>query len=181
MNEFLERLEPTMTPQQLLGIAIRLLAIWLAFSGIQYLASLPAFWKSGVSDDASIIYGVSAIYFVCALLLWFFPMWAAHKLLPRTNFENKMSFDPYEIGRVGAALIGLWLLTRAIPSLVWVVISAYLMAGNQSVFSALTADTKMGFAVAMVEAILALLIIFNAGAFARIVVGRKDGAPVSSE
>jgi hypothetical protein len=170
-----------MTPQQLLGVAFRLLAIWLAFIGIQYLASLPAFSKAAVSDDEWIIYTVSAAYFVIALLLWFFPMRAAHTLLPRTNFENKMSFDPYEIARVGAALIGLWLLTKAVPSLAWVAIRAYLVAGNQSVFSALTPDIKMDFAISIVEAVFALLVIFNASAFARIVVGRKVDAPVNSD
>jgi hypothetical protein len=162
-----------MTPQQLLGVAMRLLAIWLAFSGIQYLASVPAFWRGTGSDDASIIYAVSTLYFASALLLWFFPMWAAHKLLPRTSFDNKMSFDPYEIARVGAALIGLWLLTKAIPTLAWVAIRAYLFAGSQSVFSALTPDIKMDFAISAFEAVLAFLIIFNAGAFARLVVSKK--------
>ncbi|MBV8210662.1 MAG: hypothetical protein JO133_11445 [Burkholderiaceae bacterium] len=84
-----------MTPQQMVGIGVRLVAIWIAIGNVGQLIS----WSLALTqmDKADKIWGaylVSGWWLAIAVLLWFFPMWTAHKLVPRTRFENKLNQGP---------------------------------------------------------------------------------------
>ena len=66
-----------------------------------------------------------------AALLWLFPMWIAHRLIPRTRFENKlMNIQPREVARVGCCLIGLWLLSNYLGTLIWFLFKGALTPGT---------------------------------------------------
>src|SRR5690242_12145211 len=75
-----------MTPQQIVGAAVRLFAIWLVMVAIQ------AAGTSAQPGTQSTIapYVFSALFLVVAIFLWLFPLVVAHRLVPRTKFDNEL-------------------------------------------------------------------------------------------
>jgi hypothetical protein len=160
-----------MTPQQLLGVGVRLFAVWLALTSVAYFTSIPTALNStpGVSG-AAVAYVIGGAYLFGALALWFFPMVVAHTVLPRTKFENRLSLNAHELARVGSSLIGLWLFAKALPSLVWFVLRSFLFMEAGSSFSSLSGEAKLDLAVAVFELVFAAFLIAKSGVFAAVAV-----------
>jgi len=167
-----------MTPQQLLGIAVRLFALWLGLSCIQYWVVLPTSLRTmeGTGGATLFVYIVGAIYAVAALLLWFFPMLVAHRLLPRTRHDNLLSAQGHELARVGCALLGLWLFAHVLPELARYGLYAMLSVPGGSLFSRLEFDRKLEFGVTFFNLVLALALIVKANGFAILITGRSATA-----
>lgn len=94
-----------MTPQQIVGLGIRLFAIWLFLVGLPYVWYIPSYLARQPIDGSgsgSIVIGF--IYIAIAIVLWFFPMVVAHRLIPRTNFDNVLRVAPIEAAKVGCCL-----------------------------------------------------------------------------
>ena|SRR6218665_3905290 len=159
-----------MTPQQLVGIGLRLLALWLALTSVRYLLAFPmALMKFDLANRTAYSYSTGIAFIVAALVLWFFPMWLANKLVPRTQFENRLNLQPLEAIRAGCVLIGLWFFASAFPNLVWFFFRAVVANANVSAFSSLDLDTKLALAVDLFEVGFSLSLIFCAGQFALMV------------
>jgi hypothetical protein len=162
-----------MTPQQLVGLGVRLFAIWLGIASVAYWVTIPAALAANNLGNKSntISYAIGAAYVTAALLFWLCPMAIAHKLLPRTHYENRLSAEPHELAKVGSALLGLWLITKSTPALVWLVFRSFLfLESSTAAFSSITLDAKLDIAVALFELLLAIGLIAKAGAFAQIVI-----------
>ncbi len=161
-----------MTPQQLLGVALRLLALWLVLSAVRYFFAIPmALAQYDMEERTVYSYATGIAYIVAALPLWFFPMWLAGKLLPKTRFEHRLNLQPLEAIRVGCALIGLWVFASAVPNLAWFFFRALIFNPATSAVNALDAGAKLDIAVALFELGVALVLIFRAGPFASMVEG----------
>lgn len=161
-----------MTPQQFVGVALRLLALWLVLSAVRYFFAIPAaLAQYDMAERTVYSYSTGIAYIVAALPLWFFPMWLAGKLLPKTRFEHRLNLQPLEAIRVGCALIGLWVFANAAPNLAWFFLRAVLFNPATSAFNALDAQAKLDIAVALFELGLSLVLIFRAGPFASMVEG----------
>ncbi|MFZ2160819.1 MAG: hypothetical protein WAW02_01250 [Sideroxyarcus sp.] len=159
-----------MTPQQMIAIGIRFSSLWMAINSIKFLLSIPvALVSNNFPEGVSLSYTVGIVYLVVAVLLWFFPMWLAHKIAPRTRFENHINLQGLEVARVGCALIGLWFFFVAMPNMVWFLFKAFLAAGSEPAFQSLSSDAKLDVAVSFVEIVFALILIFRSGDFARFV------------
>lgn len=170
-----------MTPQQLIGVGVRIFALWLLARSIPYLAAIPkqlaATPMPGTEAASVLAYGIGAAYMVGALLLWFFPMVVAHRLVPRTQYTNVLSFQARELARVGCALLGLWLFATELPALTWFLFRAFLVVGSSSSFGALDGQTKLEVIVAVVELTLSILLIAKADVFARLITNQAVPAP----
>jgi hypothetical protein len=163
--------DQSMTPQQLVGIGVRLFALWLALSSVSYLVTAPASLQaSAVPGGPTFAYAVGGAYLVGAVLVWSFPMWVAGKLIPRTSFQNHMAVQALELARVGCCLLGVWLLAKTLPTLVWFLARAVLLAGNSSAFSALGPEARVDMAVALFEVAFAVVLTFRSSTVARLVV-----------
>lgn len=108
-----------MTPQQLVGLAVRLFAIWLAITSFQAIGVGQAISsETGAQNTAWVAYLFAGLYFLAALLLWFFPMGIAHKLVPRTQFEDHLGLPAEQAVVVACVVLGLLVIVyRALPSL----------------------------------------------------------------
>ena len=161
-----------MTPQQLVGLGLRLLAIWLAINSFRYFVLIPTGLESlRVGESAAQSYFIASGYGVGAILLWLFPMWTAHQLLPRTKYENTINLQPWEIARVGCALIGLWLFSQGILDAVWFLFRILLVRGSNSAIDSFGQDAKVDFVVLIANCILGAALIFRAGLFAGLATG----------
>ena len=174
-----------MTPQQFIGLGVRLFAIWLILSSVAYLVAIPAQLSAtpvpGSGSAVVLSYAIAIAYFLGAILLWFFPMVAASRLLPRTQHENQLSFQAGELARVGCSLLGLWLFAKELPALTWFLFRAFLVVGTTSSFSALDPQAKLEVAVATFELAFAILLIVKAGFFASLVVPKGTTSTAESD
>lgn len=172
-----------MTPQQLVGLGVRLFAVWLAIASVAYWVTIPAALAANNLDNKSnaISYAIGAVYVIAALLFWLFPMAIAHKLLPRTHYENRLSAEPHELAKVGSALLGLWLITKAAPTLVWLIFRSFLFMDSSAAFSSIAPDAKLDMSVALFELLLAVVLIVKAGAFAQMVIPVAEASAPEAE
>jgi len=163
-----------MTPQQVIGLGIRLVSLWLVTNTITYIAFIPSATSSAeVSGQAHAAYWVGGAYLLGAALLWFFPMWIAHRLLPRTKFENKLEMPALEVARVGCSLIGLWIFSHALPVIAWVLLRAFVDSNDQSFFRTLTPGVKLDVAIYLFQIVLSLVLILRSGDFAQLIYREK--------
>jgi len=165
-----------MTPQQLVGLGVRLFSVWLAIASVAYWVAIPAALAENMSQGNSnfFSYAIGTAYIAAAVLFWLFPMAIAHKLLPRTHHENRLSAGADELAKVGSALLGLWLIAKAAPTLVWLIFRSFLFMGSSSAFSSVAPDAKLDISVTLFELLLAIVLIVKAGAFAQIVLPAAD-------
>lgn len=108
-----------MTPHQTLAVCVRLFSIWCFY---YFGTTITGYYYYAVNkgDTLSIVIPSLAMFIVIVicLLMWFFPVTIAKKILPAANgpatttpmFENWFS--------VGCSLIGVLALAKAIPALV---------------------------------------------------------------
>jgi hypothetical protein len=166
-----------MTPQQFVGLAIRLFAIWLVLSSIRYLSYAPmeiAQMGQIAEHTARQAYFIGGAYLLAAAVLWFFPMAIAHRLIPRTSFPERMSIPAFSAARVGCALIGLWLFAESVTGLTWYFFSALLFTAQESFWDSMFPDMRIDAAVLVMKLVLSALLIVGSSYFARIVVPGND-------
>ncbi|MCL2161709.1 MAG: hypothetical protein FWH56_07495 [Betaproteobacteria bacterium] len=162
-----------MTPQQFVGLGIRLFSVWLVLSSIRYLSSVPQEMVQ-MGETAGRAYFVGGAYLLAAAFLWFFPMAIAHRLIPRTSFPERMTVPAFSAARVGCALIGLWLFARSITGLTWYFFSALVIPTQGSFLDNMLLEVRIAVAVQITEFILSALLITRSSYFARIVVPGND-------
>ena len=152
-----------MTPQQVVGLGVRLFAVWLALAGLPYVIYIPfALARQNVDAGTIWSYSIGATFFMGAILLWIFPMVVAHRLIPKPTFDNVLTASTSEVAKVGCCLLGLWLLTKSGPALVSFLFRGLLVAGEGALFSALNVDQKLDLAVLVIETAIAILLVTRA-------------------
>ncbi len=156
-----------MTPQQILAIGFRLTSIALVFAGLQYITSLPS--AQGVFESAmNTPYLAVALYFSPAIFLWLFPMWAAHKILPRTAHENRINIHSIEFTRVGCCLIGLWIFSQGILNSSWHILWFFIFGGKTSFVSSLAPDAQLDLLMSLVTIACGVVLMVSNNKFAKL-------------
>jgi hypothetical protein len=112
------------SPHQIIAVAVRLLAIWLAVQGTGTALSI---YQSGESHFA-LIFALCAA--VLVTLLWMFPQSIARKVLSTSETQSTVPATPDTWLTMGCALIGLWLMSSAVPSLIGELLALHLV-GSQ--------------------------------------------------
>lgn len=156
-----------MTPQQMLGVGLRIFALWLGVTAVRYLALLPILKGMPLDNPSVETWVVAALYLAAAVLLWIFPLWTAHLLLPRTRFENHVRLQPAEAARVGCALMGLWFFAQGLLNVVWFFFQALLMGGSRSFFDGLALEAKADLFSSGVGLLLGIVLVARSDRFAQ--------------
>lgn len=152
-----------MTSRQFVALGVRLFCIWLAIYILRY---APAFWlteqqTSTTHDAAPLVIG-TLIMVAIIVALWLFPLTVARTLLPRSALDQPISLPAHEqIERACFCLMGVWLLTQAIPSLVFEGFVFYLYTRPGSELG-LRPQEYAALARALVELGLAIWLLFGA-------------------
>lgn len=111
-----------MTPHQTIAVAVRLFAIWLAVTLISNLVTFSS--QFNWQDYPNKLFATAVIVVLLALVaaaLWFFPLTVARRLLPAASPESPAATLPASPDTwlaMGCSLLGLWVMTAALPSLV---------------------------------------------------------------
>jgi hypothetical protein len=104
-----------MSPYQTVAVAVRLFAIWLGIYALRSVLSYSIMFRTGTRGlGVSVMF--SALTGLLAVALWLFPRSVAGKLLSREASEGDKSATPDLWLAMGCALLGLWILTTAIPT-----------------------------------------------------------------
>lgn len=151
-----------MLPQQVVAVGIRLFALCF---GISALRMLPSLFIVGEGKPRGFAYGLFffTLTTFISLALWFFPRIVAGKLISETS-EQSPPANPDTWLAMGCALIGLWMLTYAIPALIRDALllqsaaSEYVDAGN----------LKSWVLYNLVEVAIALWLVFAAAGFRKL-------------
>lgn len=107
-----------MTPQQIVGLTVRLFSIWLIVLALQIIGYGNSINSQSGIEETQVHYLLSAVVLVLAAVLWFFPMAIAHKLIPKTQFNNVLSLPLHETIVVACIIFAMWLfLAKVLPAL----------------------------------------------------------------
>ena len=158
-----------MTVQQVIGLFVRLVALYFASMVLGTLSGAFGIADMGLNSATMII--TALIYAALAYFLWAFPMMIAHRILPRTNGTEKIITNNNQLAVAGVALIGLFLFVQVFPSFIGQFNYAFIMqkeAGG-SVFDMMVLDEerKIKLLSMVFELILAIILMLNARKVAR--------------
>jgi hypothetical protein len=125
-----------MTPQQFVGLAVRLFAIWLALSSLQMFGVGSGVENQPGLEPSNIPYALGAVIVLVSVTLWFFPMVVAHKLIPKTKFDNALRLPGEDIVVVSCIIFALWLfVVKVLPGVAYYISLLAIMVKNQQHFS----------------------------------------------
>lgn len=103
-----------MTVQQLVGMASRLFAIYMLFVAFQMFGIVNTLGANNIDAPPS-LYLMILLPLAVGVFLWLCPMLVAHKLVPRSKFNDTMDLPARQLVAAGAAIIGIWALVNALP------------------------------------------------------------------
>ena len=165
-----------MTPQQIVGLCVRLLAIYFAYFAIQYLIDVPLTARTIEGQSLHTSYGIGIFCLITAVLFWLFPLVVANKIIPRTRFENHIKIQALETARVGCSLIGLWLFAHMFPGFLWFALRTTVNSSNQSYFDSLNPQEKLQVLFFFIELVVSFVLIFQSHLFAKVVMRNIEHA-----
>lgn len=107
-----------MRKEQVVGLALRLFAIFLFIQALRQAAALIPYLADSATARVSLsLVVVSTLVPVAiAVFLWLLPLTIATKLIPGVNAkEPRSTLTATEIASVAFPVLGLWVLTSAVP------------------------------------------------------------------
>ncbi len=160
-----------MTYYQIFATGLRVFALWLGLTAISYMFPVPlALGMHWTDADTIALYATSGPILAVSIVVWLYPQAVARKLVPRTRYDDHLKLNLHEVARACAALIGLWLFTRAMPHVLWYVSVFWFSNANTSAFSQLEVAQKTNFIIAWFELLFALALMVRSADFARLLV-----------
>jgi hypothetical protein len=151
-----------MSPYQAVAVAVRLFAVWLGLDVLRSWASFAFVRQSGVPGlGVAVAFLVLTAFLV--IVLWFFPRSIAGKLLSPDSKKPEPSASPDLWLAMGCALMGLWLLTHALPSLIF---DAYALIYVDTTSD--DASFKRSVLYYVVQVVIALWLVFGAKGFRKL-------------
>ena len=122
-----------MRKEEIVGLAVRIFALYVVISTLGNLGRLIEFSKMGSTQDLSLTFLVPAISvpLLVALSLWLLPLTVARKLLPTAAAtpENEAQATPAEYQVAAFSILGMWALAQYLPTVFfWLGYAFYLNA-----------------------------------------------------
>jgi hypothetical protein len=151
-----------MSPYQAVAVALRVFAVWLGIYALRTVFSLalmqqhgtPGFWVSAAFLGLTLLFAVA---------LWFFPRSIAGRLFSPEPAKAESSASPDLWLAMGCALLGLWILTSSVPSVVLDTYAlVYLYPGTDA------SDLKRSVLYYCVEIALGVWLLFGARGFRKL-------------
>jgi hypothetical protein len=165
-----------MSPQQVVALNLRVFAIWLSLWAIRYITFIPNNLASNDMNNAVVVsYFIGVGIIIVAILIWFFPMSVANKIVSQSSYKNKFNTRPDEVALVAISVLGLWKIVDSAPALVSYLFQLYLNAGDRSIFSALDAAGKSDLIFMTIELIIAVILVTQAKKIALYILQTYEG------
>jgi hypothetical protein len=157
-----------MTPHQIVGLAVRLFSVWLVFVAFQFIGnSVSVNNQPGMEPSNSYLVSAAVVLGI-AVALWLFPMFVAHKLIPRTQFDNVLRVPASEAAMVACVVLGLWLFAaHVLPSLAYYISLAVLINAQGKPLTSSVDFTFVRIGAAAIELAVAAVLCFKAHAISK--------------
>ena len=152
-----------MTNAQIVALGVRLFCIWLALYLIRH---APGLWSLNTQQFPDSGAATAVIIFSIILLavtagLWLFPLVVARKLIPRATLDQPTALPIEQVQSAGFCLLGLWVLTEAVPRLVYISFIMYHSTRPNAMVS-LEPQNYAGIAQTVIQFIVGLWLLFGA-------------------
>lgn len=136
-----------MNREELVAVASRLFAVYLAISGIYLVAtSIALNHEEAGTVPTALVFVAAVLPMMVAVALWLFPLTIARKLLPAMkDSESGQPIGSSNALGIGLTLMGVWLLAQSVPDAVyWTIFwSQTRTAGDPSMSLAATDVARM--------------------------------------
>ena len=152
-----------MTNAQVVALGVRLFCIWLALFLVRH---APGLWSLNTqqfpdSRAAGAVIIVSVILIAVTIALWSFPLAVARKLIPKATLDQPTPLPIDQLQSAGFCLLGLWVLTEAVPRLVYIIFIVY-HSTRPNAMVALEPHNNAAIAQTIVELGIGLWLLFGA-------------------
>jgi hypothetical protein len=153
-----------MSPHQTIAVAVRLFAVWLVIYVARDMLAL--YLEGNKQHDPHsfwIATFVSVLGAAFCLILWLFPRSVARTLLSNNSRDTPSTSSPDLWLGMGCALIGLWLLTSAVPALIR---NSWILLLYRS--DADTSSLRLSYLYYVPEVLIAIWLILGAKGFRKV-------------
>lgn len=151
-----------MTNAQIVALGVRLFSIWLVLYLFGHAPGLWTFVEHGKSGGgAGFVVAVCAVLVLAAVALWIFPLAVARKLMPKATLDQPTPLPVEQVQRAGFCLLGLWVLTEAIPDLIYYA-TAFAVSTSPSALMSFDKNTYANVAHTIVEFLLGVWLLLGA-------------------
>lgn len=153
-----------MHKEQIVGIAVRLFAIFLGLYTLRYVGGILRYTVEPSLSNVSVtfLFLPALILALVAILLWFFPLTVATKIIPSIKTSSApTSLDAGGIEVIAFSVMGLWVLTTAIPDAFHWITFVYL-AKSVNVGNSELSPENIGYIVStIVELVIGFWLLFG--------------------
>lgn len=154
-----------MNKEQLVGLGVRLFAVFIVVYTLRYATSLIGFAMMDPPDyiAASFILLIGFSPVLIAILLWRFPLTVASKLIPKIKTSEKpRPLGEMELQVVAFSILGLWVLASAIPHIFYWITYVYRIKNVGFGNIELTPQNIGGIVSTVVELVLGVWLLLGA-------------------
>jgi hypothetical protein len=150
--------------EQIVGIAVRLFAVFLTIYVLRHASGLIPYLADSSSYPISALFLFLIVLFplLAAMLLWLFPLTVAAKLIPDINAkEASKTSGSGEWEVVAFSVLGLWVLTSAIPDAFHWATFVYVLNSSEMGRMALSPDNIGNIVATVVELVVGFWLLFG--------------------
>ncbi|MES9971576.1 MAG: hypothetical protein ABW092_16205 [Candidatus Thiodiazotropha sp.] len=110
-----------MSKEEITAIAVRLFAIALAIYGLNNLPGMIAYFDQEQIQGAVYAFtGIIVLILIIALLLWYFPVFIAAKIIPKSSQSNTATqWNREELLSTGIIIIGIYFLFYVVSDIIY--------------------------------------------------------------
>lgn len=168
-----------MAREDFIAVGVRLFAVVLAFKLVSTaVATAPFLLHDGMPHWAALYGAFVLLGMALCVFLWFFPLTVARSLLPvMSEPRSESRLDASVALSVGLTLIGVWLLSRALPNLLYWALLFGQQRGDPHMPLQWSADQIARAAATAAEAFVGLALVFGSVGLKRLIERFRFHAP----
>lgn len=153
-----------MHKEQIVGLAVRLFAIFLGFYTLRYASSFLPYVSAPPPNNISLLFAGAVVLppILAAVLMWYFPLALANKLIPDIKTKDApVPLDAGGIEVVAFSIMGLWVLTSAIPDIFHWATYVYQVRNKHFGYFELTPENVGNIVSTVVELVIGVWLLFG--------------------
>jgi hypothetical protein len=152
-----------MSNAQIVGLGVRLFAIWLAIYVVRQTPGFIFVNSRDAPSSGAVVATIAVammLLFIC-VALWRSPLAIAQKLIPQPTLDQPSRLPVEQFQTAAFCLLGLWLLTEALPHAAYVAVIIY-HSSTPNALVRLTPWEYASIAQLLIELIVGLWLLFGA-------------------
>ena len=153
-----------MHKEQIVGVAVRLFAVFLVIYVLRNASEIMPYLADSSPYKISVTFLFLIVLFpiLAAVLLWLFPLTIAAKIIPDIKAKKPpKTLEGGEIELVAFSILGLWVLTGAIPDIFHWGTFVYMVKNSEAARVELSPDNIGNIVATVVELVIGFWLLFS--------------------